>query len=721
MTAPIETARILLAQGDLDGAEKLLGNAARGEAGRADAPLNHLYGQVLHDTGKLDRAITHYRRALRLAPGVAEVHRDLGVAYETKSWLKEAAACYGEALRLDSHDELAHSYLGRVLRAQGEIVPALRHFVRAATAKLTRPFRALARNKRVAPPDPGHASLLEEARVAFNAKRFVEAEEKVKALLQLAPRNASALALYARICGKTNRLDQGTSFAQQAVALEVNEAELRLTLGELLLQAERLDEAAAIFEAVLKLDPNNARAWAQSALVAQRLDRAEEAELRARRAVELDPNSAFINNVLGFVLVWCGKFADCETYCREAVRLNPISAGPFLNLANSLKERGRVDEARLMVQQGAAKLPDEAMSYCHLAGFELDMGEIEAAIQHTRRALILEPGQIEAHMMLANLLLLSGRHEEGWQEYEWRKRYRAQARLHDSFRQRLEGVRQWVGTALEGRTLLVHCEQALGEQILFSSCVPEVAARAKAVTLLCYERLPELLSRSLPEVRVMPVARGEDMRDYTPGVGHDLWCAVGSLPGLLKRDDNTLPGPLGYLKPDPLRVERWRARLAGLGEGRKVGLSWRGGVIATGRFKRSMDLAALRPILEVPGIRWVNMQYGKPEEEIAALREQTGIDITHWREGIDDFDEHAALAAALDHRITACNTLVHLSGGMGLKTWVLSPPATIWPYGLGDRMPWYPSVEIYRQQRYKDWSAPVADLARDLRALGAGL
>jgi hypothetical protein len=111
------------------------------------------------------------------------------------------------------------------------------------------------------------------------------------------------------------------------------------------------------------------------------------------------------------------------------------------------------------------------------------------------------------------------------------------------------------------------------------------------------------------------------------------------------------------------------------------------------------------------------MQYTNAADEIASFRDQTACNVTHWQDAIDDFEQHAALAAALDHRISVCNTLVHLSGAMGLPTWVLSPPATIWPYGLGDRMPWYPSVKIYRQRRYKDWSGPISQIARDLRAL----
>jgi tetratricopeptide (TPR) repeat protein len=720
VASALTATRKCVAEGDLAGAEKLLNDVARTPAGREDAELNHLFGQVLHDLGKLDRAITHYRRSLRLVPANAELHRDLGVAYETKSWLKEATECFREAVRLDPDDDLAHSYLGRVLKAQGEITSALRHFTRAASLKVTRPLRALwRREKAAAPSESEKQGHLAEARAAVEARRLPEAESKVRALIESNERDADALALYARICGKTNRFDQGIQYAQRAIAAQGANADFHVTLGELLFGSERFDEAAVSFEAAIRLDAEHATAWANLALAEQKRDRAEEADRNSRRAIELDPASAHVSNVRAYVLLSAEKFKEAEPYCREAIRLEPGSSGPYLNLAHSFKEQGRIDEARAMVGQGARRLSDEATSYCHLAAFEFDMGQIDEAIEHTRRALMLESGHSDAHMTLANLLLLSGRYEGGWQEYEWRKRYRRQAVVHEFFRARLGRFRQWAGTDLEGKRLLVHCEQALGEQILFFSCLPELVRRAKSTTLLCDERLQKLFSRSLPQIRVVAVCREDQLHDYQPEAEYDYWCANGSLPGLLNLRAPRIPPATAYLKPDDAKVERWRARLAGLGPGLKVGISWRGGVIPTGRFKRSMDLATLRPMFEVPGVHWVSMQYTKVAEEIALLREATGIEITHWQEGIDDFEEHAALAAALDHRISACNTLVHLSGAMGLRTWVLSPPATIWPYGLASRMPWYPSVTIYRQKRYKDWSEPIANAARDLRALAA--
>ena len=91
-----------------------------------------------------------------------------------------------------------------------------------------------------------------------------------------------------------------------------------------------------------------------------------------------------------------------------------------------------------------------------------------------------------------------------------------------------------------------------------------------------------------------------------------------------------------------------------------------------------------------------------------------GARIHHWQDAIDDIEEQAALCCALEHRVSVCTTLVHLGGAMGLPMSVISPPATMWPYGTRDRMPWYPSVRIYRQRRYRDWTEPVARAAQEL-------
>ena len=94
--------------------------------------------------------------------------------------------------------------------------------------------------------------------------------------------------------------------------------------------------------------------------------------------------------------------------------------------------------------------------------------------------------------------------------------------------------------------------------------------------------------------------------------------------------------------------------------------------------------------------------------------------MTHWSEAIDDYDETAALVAALDVVVTVCTSLVHLSGALGQRTWVLVPTVPEWRYGLsGSRMPWYASAELERQGPAEDWPAVLGRIAHRLVGLAS--
>ncbi len=128
-----------------------------------------------------------------------------------------------------------------------------------------------------------------------------------------------------------------------------------------------------------------------------------------------------------------------------------------------------------------------------------------------------------------------------------------------------------------------------------------------------------------------------------------------------------------------------------------------------------MQLADWTPIFEQRPCHFVNLQYGNAATELRELLGKHDISIHDWRDAIENFDETAAVVAALDLVITVQTALVHLAGALGKPTWVMLQAAAEWRYGEhGESMPWYPGVRLFRQPRPGDWQSVVASVARDL-------
>jgi ADP-heptose:LPS heptosyltransferase len=172
------------------------------------------------------------------------------------------------------------------------------------------------------------------------------------------------------------------------------------------------------------------------------------------------------------------------------------------------------------------------------------------------------------------------------------------------------------------------------------------------------------------------------------------------------------------LQADPVRIAAWRERLAALGPGLKIGISWQGGTHKSRRPVRSLPLAKWQPILQATHAHFIDLQYLDFSAELAAQREATGVQVHSWEAVRADYEETAALVSALDLVISVCTAVIHLGGALGRPVWVMAPFSPEWRYGSkGEEMPWYPSVRVFRQPAYGDWDAVIANVARSLREL----
>jgi hypothetical protein len=250
--------------------------------------------------------------------------------------------------------------------------------------------------------------------------------------------------------------------------------------------------------------------------------------------------------------------------------------------------------------------------------------------------------------------------------------------------------------------------------MMFASCLPELIAEAGQVTLACSAKMAGLFRLSFPQADIVVQQAGS--LAWVQSVGKaDVHISAGSIPRYRRRRPADFPSHDGYLRADAGRVSHWRERLAALPGALKVGISWRGGAATTRRNLRSIPLAAWAPVLGVPGASFVSLQYADCAAELAALRAESGFDVQHWPEAIDDYTETAALVSALDLVVSVQTAVVHLAGACGATAWALIPRAPEWRYmEQGERMPWYPSVTLFRQAAERDWEGPLRSVAQAL-------
>lgn len=496
---------------------------------------------------------------------------------------------------------------------------------------------------------------------------------------------------------------------RQALALAPDMAAAHYNLGNVFHGQGRTEDALACYGRAAELAPSLAAAHYNCGVAAQSLERDAEAEAAYRRALAPDPDLADARSNLVIVLRRQGRALEAVAEAEAVIERRPDDADTWNNLAAALKDLGRLEDAETAVRR--ALTIDRALgrAWRTLGNILFDARRATEAEAAHRQAVALAPDDADAHWGLSLALLLQGRLEEGFAEYESRL-----ARREAAWAYRDRGAPLWRGESLAGKRLLLYAEQGLGDTLQFVRYAPLVAALGATVGLAAPAGLHRLLART-PGLSTL-------VDDDGDAVGWDCVCPLMSLPHRLGATLETIPAAVPYLHPDPAATERWRLRLDGVRAGRPaVGIVWAGdprkghGEASRIDRRRSIPLADFATLLDVPDVAWVSLQKGAGADELAASpRREAVID---WTAELTDFADTAALAANLDLVVCVDTSVAHLAGGLGLPTWMLSRFDGCWRW-LAHRndSPWYPTLRLFRQERLFDWSTPLQRLRHDLTA-----
>jgi tetratricopeptide (TPR) repeat protein len=686
---------------------------------RTVARYHHDLGSALIDEGKIDRAISSFRRALRIDDTVAEAHNDLGTAYFEKKWYAEAEGCFRKAIGFRPDHGVAHANLGAALRAQGKFKESRNAFQRALVLKVRNSLPAFLRWKVAAAPATGApaAPSPDRERLAREAKAVTDAVEKglVQEALDLAiqseqrfPGEPDVLHACAIALEENRRLDEALAKITAAIAAKPDRAEYHITLARIHVRAWRFQEALEAAKNALRLEPGSAAVFATIAGIYHpwRDDLAAEA---ARHAIELEPACAPGHGNLAAALWGEGRLEEAERHAREAVRLKPNQLSFKANLGLILKDLGRIEEAQALYRDMIRDAPDYPKVCMDMGTLAIETeGDLEAARRWFQKAQSLSDNP-RAILSEGIANLLDGRFETAWSQYEARKRVLDQRYQHSLFAR----FPQWRGEALGSDRLLVYGEQGLGDEIMFASMFGDLAKRVGNVSLMCDARLGRLFARSFPGFEVIAEPREAQEARVAGLQGISCAAAAGSLGEFFRRRAEDFPRHPGYLSAEASKVAMWREQLENLGPGLKVGLSWIGGLQRSGRSRRSLSLERLRPLLSVSGVAWISLQYTDSAAEVASFGNSAGIPIQEFPGVTRDMDDLAGLIGALDLVVSVCNTTVHVAGATGKEVLVLAPFVPEWRYGMrGERMIWYPSARVFRQAKYGEWDAVIAQVAK---------
>jgi hypothetical protein len=247
---------------------------------------------------------------------------------------------------------------------------------------------------------------------------------------------------------------------------------------------------------------------------------------------------------------------------------------------------------------------------------------------------------------------------------------------------------------------LLWAEQGFGDSIMFCRFVPILARLGLRVLLQAPKPLLPLFE-SLEGLSGL-FAEGDPLPAY------DAHAPLLAVPGKLRIGTSTIPSQTPYLGAKPASVQKWRERLAAFA-GPRIGLCWRGNPHHANDANRSLSPGLLGPLLVAPEISWIAIQPDPGPNPPAIYN--AGPDLADW-------GDTAGLLANLDLVISIDSSVAHLAGAMNRPCRLLLPYLPDWRWLLErSDSPWYPSLELFRQEKPGDWDGVMRRVDETLKRL----
>ncbi|MDB9870387.1 tetratricopeptide repeat protein [Alphaproteobacteria bacterium] len=540
----------------------------------------------------------------------------------------------------------------------------------------------------------------------YNQRQFSVVVEQAQDITDQYPEAIIAWNILGASAAERGMLDEAIEAYNKAISLKPDYADAYYNMGNVLKDQGKLDEAIEAYNKSISLKPDFVVSYYNMGNILKNQGKLDEAIKAYNKSISLNPDYTDAYSNMGNALKDQGKLDEAIEAYNKAISLKPDYADAYYNMGNALKDQGKLGKAIVAYNKAISLKSDYADAYNNMGVTLQFQNKLYEAIEAFNKSISLNPDYADTHKNLSFTLLNSGRLQEGLNEYEWRwktKKFLSQQRY---FSQPL-----WDGEkSLNGKRILLWCEQGIGDTINWSSCLSLVTSQAEHCILECQEKLVPLLERSFPKVEVKAVNKSLDSeRD-----DFDYHLPMGSLYKHFIKEIGQNAKPDAYLVPDSIRVNFWRERLNSLGKGPYIGVSWKSSNMSPDRLPNYTSISDLSPILNIPNVTFINLQYKDFVDDLTKIQDKLGVTVNNFDDldHYNNIDDVAALCTALDIVVSTKITVPLISAGVGTLTKLANWRQSSWNNVLFN--PVSSSIDMYERDTWETWDITFRSIAKDI-------
>jgi len=399
-----------------------------------------------------------------------------------------------------------------------------------------------------------------------------------------------------------------------------------------------------------------------------------------KRFVEQEPHNYIAWHNLGITLCQLGHDEEALKCLELPCQHNYVES--WLSRGTALRNLGKYKEALFTFAHTFALDPKHSTAYSNYGNTLREFGLPELAIPFLQIAQSLTPGNVNYELNESISHLMKGDLLEGWKKYHTRWFYQSDT----SFKPQLQGPEYDGSQDIVGKIVLVYYEQGFGDSIQFVRFAKLLKDKGAIVILITKPQLYDLFKHNLPDLTVL------NADERIPPYNYHV--ALMDLPKCFNTTIDTIPYTTAYLDVDDGLKQSWKEKL-GPKTKKRIGLLWSPNKIAfISRFRR-IELEQLLSITS-DEYEFVSLSY-EVDENILELLAKHNVKTFH--EDLVGFYNTAGLISQLDLVISIDTVIPHLSGALGVPTWVmLSDYGCDWRWFMNrDDSPFYNCMRLFRQ------------------------
>ena len=645
----------------------------------------------------LDAAEPLLLQALSIDANNPDVLRFLGIIFAQRKDYTQALKYLEVAIKVNPQNGIAHSNLGNVLFELGQFEKALNAYDHAI--KLAPSYAEAWSNK-------GNA--------LYELQRYEEALGHHDRAIALNPSYAEAWSNKGNALFELQRYEEALGHHDRAIALNPYYAEAWSNKGLVLNHLKDFKNALAHHDKAISLRPMSAMVWINKGMTYSELEQHQDALALYDQAIIINPNLAEAWTNKGNAVFALGHHKESIEHHQKAIQLRPDYAQAWYNLGISHAALNNHQESIAPYEKAIELKPDYAQAWYSLGVSYLALKRYQESIASYDQAVLIKPDYAEAYWSKSVAQLATGDLRNGWQNFEARAFIKNSplGSIYNSI-PRLKDLLD-----VKGKKILIWSEQGLGDSIQFCRYVPELALLGADTTFLTPPALVTLMKSLDGDIQITD--KLINLSDFA------YQAPLMSLPLIFNTELASIPSPLPYLRPNPIKEKMWSKRLAS-NRPFRVGLTWSGSPTADQpemtaiNERRNIPLEMISRLQQLSGIDFYSLQKGgQAESELEQNKPAIWPtnNLFNYVPELRDFSDTAALIANLDLVISVDTSTAHLAAALGKPTWILNRYDSCWRW-LEDRIdsPWYSSVTLYRQKTPGDWREVLDLVEKDLRDL----